>query len=147
MSQKRPHEMIQLLSSIDPDNQSAGTVTGDYVKADDFLQYMAVFNAGVLTSNNTTDFSVVQATDGSGTGAKELKAATQLTQAGTDSDKQVIISFDASDMDTVNGFLWFAPRVVTATAAGYVCANVFGINPIYGYNTDTDLSSVDEIVD
>lgn len=147
MPQSRPHERILLLSSIDPDNQSAGTVTGDYVKADDFLQYLAVFNAGVLTTNNTTDFSVVQAQDGSGTNAKALKAATQLTQAGTDSDKQVVISFDATELDLANGFYWVAVRAVTATAAGYVCANLFGIDPIYGYDAALDLASVDEIVD
>lgn len=142
----KAYEEIQILSTIDPDNQSAGTVTGDWIKCDKHSKYLCVFLAGVLTTNNTTDFTIQQATDNSGTGAKALKTATQLTEAGTDSDKQVILSFEPSELDVDNGFYWVAPRAVTATAAGYVSAALLGICPIYGYNTSNDLSSVDEIV-
>ena len=146
MSMKKPYEFAQVLSTIDPDNQSASTVTGDWIKADKFEGYLALFNIGVMASTGTCIFSVQQATDASGTGAKEVKTATTLTQADTDSDKQVVISFDSSDMDTTGGFLWFAPRALTATAASYVSAVIVGINPVYGYDTGNDLSSVDEIV-
>ena len=146
MSMKKPYEFAQVLSVIDPDNQSASTVTGDWVKADKFQSYLALFNIGIMASTGTCVFSVQQATDASGTGAKAIKTATTLTEAGTDSDKQVVISFDSSDMDTAGGFLWFAPRCLTATAASYVSAVIVGINPIYGYDMANDLSSVDEIV-
>lgn len=139
-------EYISLLSSIDPDNQSAGTVDGDYVKADEFDQYLAVFNVGVMTSSGTCVFSVTQSTDASGTGVKAVKTATTLTQAGADSDKQVLISVKDSDMDIAGGFLWLNIRAVTATAASYVCGNLFGVNPKYGFNAGDDLSTVDEIL-
>lgn len=139
-------EEILLLSAIDPDNQSAGTVTGDWVKCDEYDQYLAVFNVGVMTSTGTCIFSVQQATDGSGTGAKAVKTATTLTEADTDSDKQVLMSIKDSDLDLAGGFLWIAPRAVTATAASYVCANIFGVTPKFGFNTSDDLSTVDEIL-
>lgn len=142
----KPTEEILLLSSIDPDNQSAGTVTGDWVKCDKFDQYLAVFNIGVMTSTGTCIFSVQQATDNSGTSAKAVKTATTLTEAGTDSDKQVLMSIKDSDLDIAGGFLWIAPRAVTATAASYVCANIFGVSPKFGVDTTIDLSSVDEIL-
>jgi len=143
---RKPTENILLLSSIDPDNQSAGTVNGDYVKADKFDQYLAVFNVGVMTSTGTCIFSVTQSTDASGTGAKAVKTATTLTEAGTDSDKQVMISIKDSDMDIAGGFLWLNIRAVTAVAASYVCGNLFGINPKFGADTTIDLSTVDEIL-
>lgn len=143
---RKAYEYGQIISAIDPDNQSAGTVTGDWVKADKFSRYFAVFQCGALTTNNTTDFTIQQATDGSGTSAKALKSATQLTEAGTDSDKQVILSFEPSELDLAGGFFWVAIRAVTATAAGYVSAVLLGLDPIYGYNTANDLASVDEIV-
>lgn len=142
----RTTEEILLVSAIDPDNQSANTVTGDWVKADEYDQYLAVFNVGVMTSTGTCIFSVQQATDGSGSGAKAVKTATTLTEAGTDSDKQVLMSIKDSDLDLAGGFLWIAPRAVTAVAASYVCANLFGVTPKYGFNVSDDLSSVDEIL-
>lgn len=141
----RAHEQIQVVSVIDPDNQSAGTVTGDWAAAKDYVRFLAVFLAGVLASNNTTDFSVVQAQDGSGTNAKALKAATQLTQAGTDSDKQVVISFRPEDLDLANGYTHVAVRATTATAAAYVSCVLLGVDPVYGYNAANDLASVDEV--
>lgn len=143
---QKPTEDIMLLSAIDPDNQSASTATGDWVKADKFDQYLAVFNIGVMTSTGTCIFSVQQATDASGTSAKAVKTATTLTEAGTDSDKQVLMSIKDSDLDVAGGFLWIAPRVVTAVAASYVCANILGVNPKFGVDTTIDLSSVDEIL-
>lgn len=141
--QNKVTESVQLLSTIDPDNQSAGTVTGDWVKANDFLQYLGVFLIGVMTSNGTCIFSIQQATASDGTGAKAVKTATTLTEAGTDSDKQVMIGCTVDDLDLAGGFLWIAPRVVTATAASYVSAALLGVNPVYGKNSD--LASVDEI--
>ena len=143
---RKPTENILLLSSIDPDNQSAGTVNGDYVKADKFDQYLAVFNIGVMTSTGTCIFSVTQSTDASGTGAKAVKTATTLTEAGTDSDKQVLIGVDVSDLDLAGGFFWIAPRAITAVAASYVSGALIGINPKYGVDTTGDLSTVDEIL-
>lgn len=139
-------EKAALLSTIDPDNQSAGTVTGDWVKCDNFDQFLAIFLIGVMTSTGTCIFSVQQATDASGTGAKAVKTATTLTEAGTDSDKQVLIGVDASDLDLAGGFFWIAPRAITAVAASYVSGALIGINPTYGVNTSGDLSTVDEIL-
>lgn len=141
-------ELISVCTAIDPDNQSAGTVTSTYVKLDKFVNYLAVFQAGVLASTNTTVFSIVQATDGSGTGVKAItgKTATTLTEAGTDSDKQVIIALNPHELDLAGGFYWVALRSVTATAAGYVSGVLLGINPNYTPASAYDATTVDEVL-
>jgi hypothetical protein len=146
MAQTLGSERISIVSVIDPDDQAAGTVTGDWVKADDFLQYMALLNVGVMTTSGTLVFSVQQATDGTGTAAKAVKTATTLTEAGSDDDKQVIINIDPDELDLAGGFLWIAPRIVTAVDASLCSATLLGLDPVFGYDAAKDLASVDEIV-
>lgn len=140
-------EKLAVLSTIDPDNQAAAaTVTGDWVKATGFDQFLAVFSAGVMATSATCIFSVQQATASDGTGAKAVKTATTLTQAGTDADKQVLIGIDVSELDLAGGFFWIAPRAVVAVDTVYVSAVLLGIAPTYGVALTGDLSTVDEIL-
>ncbi len=141
------HEQDMLFAVIEPRTQSAGnTVTSSWAKVNTAQKYLALFMSGTLATNSTLDFSVRQATDSSGTGAKVLKAATQLTQAGSDGNKQVIISINADDLDTDNGFYYVALQSVVATADAGVAAILLGQDPIYGFDPDKDLSSVVEIM-
>jgi hypothetical protein len=109
---------------------------------------MAIVQAGTLGSSATLDAKIEQATDGSGTGAKDLAGAaiTQLTQAGTDSDKQAVIAFSTEDLDIANGFGHFRLSVTVATATSDAGGIVIGSGCRYGPAGKYDATSVDEIV-
>lgn len=144
-----PSEVAAVLGTIDPDAYAASTIVSDYVSAADFERIMVVLMAGDIVSTGTIDAVIKQATDSSGTGAKNLtssKAITQLTQAGTDSNKQVIINVLAEDLDLANDFTHVAVSVTLGTAGADFGALLLGFNPRYAPASDNDLSSVDEIV-
>jgi hypothetical protein len=144
----KPSEKVAVLGVIDPDANGAGALTSDYGDAAKFEQLMAVIMAGTLGTNATIDAKLVQATDASGTGVKDItgKAITQLTEAGTDSDKQAIIQVRADELDVAGGFRYVAIVMTTAVATSDSGAILLGLNPAYGPANSNDLASVDEIV-
>lgn len=144
----KPSEMAALLGTLDPVSQSAATVVSDWVDAGKFQKIMAILAVGAMGASGTIDAKLRQATDSSGTGAKDISntTITQLTKAGSDDNKQVIINVDASELDVANGFNYVALSVTVATAASLLAAILLGFNPRYLPASDNDLASVDEIV-
>ena len=143
-----PSEKVAIGATIDPDATVASTVVSDYMSMADFESAMAIIMAGTLGSSATLDAKLVQATDSSGTGVKDItgKAITQLTQAGTDSDKQAIINCRAEELDIANDFNHIAISLTVATATSDVSAILLGLNARVNPASDNDLASVDEIV-
>ncbi len=133
---------------IDPDANGAGALTSDYMDAGKFQSLMAIIMMGTMATNSVVDAKLVQATDSSGTGVKDItgKAITQFTAAGTDSDKQAIINVLAEELDVAGGFSFVAIIMTVATAASDSAAVLLGMNPRHGPASDFDLASVDEIV-
>lgn len=144
-----PSGAVAVLGTVDPDALTAAAHTSDYVDAGKFESLMAVVMAGTLGSSATFDAKLVQATDSSGTGSKDItgKSITQLTQAGSDSDKQAIINCRAEELDLDNDFRYVAVTVTVATATSDGAAVLLGLNPRYLPASDNDLSTVDEIVE
>lgn len=144
----KPAEKAAIAATIDPASLTANTYVSDWVDMADFEQVMAILLLGAITTNGTVDAKLVQATDASGTGAKDIAghAATQLTAAGTDSNKQVILQTRQDLLDVDGGFRYVALSVTTATAASLGAAVLLGFNPTYGPAYANDLASVDEIV-
>lgn len=142
-----PTEECAIVSTIDPDAYTASTYTGDWVKADDFDQFLGVFLIGTMAGSSTCICSLQQGNTSGGGGAKVItnKTATTLTQAGSDSDKQVLINARVEEMDQANTFLWLAPRMVIGAAASDAAALLLGFGPRY-LPADTDLATVDELV-
>lgn len=144
-----PSEACAVLGGIDPDAYTAATTVTDYADMGAFESVMFVLQVGTMATNATLDAVVQQATDSSGTGAKNLatsKAITQLTQAGSDSDKQVIINVRAEELDLANDFNHVALSVTGATAASDYGVLILGFNPRIMPASDNDIASVDEIV-
>lgn len=141
-------ELAAIGGVIDPDAQGAGASTSNYVDAGGFEALMAIIFAGTLGTSATLDAKLVQATDSSGTGSKDISGAaiTQLTQAGSDSDKQAIINVRPEDLDLDGGFTHVAIVMTVATATSDTGAVLLGIHPRYAPASDSDLGSVDEIV-
>jgi len=120
-------EGTALAASIDPASQAAGTVLTSWVSTAEFHQFGALISTGVLGTSATVDAKIRQATDSSGTGAKDVtgKAITQIVKASGD-NKQAIINFDTDDLDTNGGFNYVAVSVTVGTAASIVAAYLFG---------------------
>lgn len=148
MKQLLPSERVAVVGMIDPDVNAAGTLETGWINMSDFQSIMAVIMAGTLGSSATLDAKLEQATNSSGSGAKDIDGAaiSQLTQAGTDSDKQAVIQCNAEDLDLVNGFTHVRLSMTTATASSDSAAIVLGLDPRYAPASAHDLASVDEIV-
>lgn len=141
-------DAVALLGAIDADAYAAGTITTGWVQVDDFAAYAALIAPGDLGASATVDAKLEQASDGSGTGAKDVtgKAITQLTKAGTDDNKQAWINFRASDLDLAGGFTYVRLSMTIGTAACDAAGYLFGygakVSPASAYNA----AAVDEIV-
>lgn len=141
----KPSDRAVLLSVIDP--QSATTVksTG-WINLGLFDSALAVIAVGVLGSSTTVDAKLEQATTAAGAGVKDItgKGITQLTQAGTDDNKQVLINVRAADLDIPNSFAFVRLTVTPATSTALLFGALFGMDPKYG--PATDATTVDQIV-
>lgn len=144
----RPSDALAIVGNIDPDAYAASTVTSGWIDASKFDAFQAIVQAGDLGSSATLDAKLQQASDSGGTGAKDIsnKAITQLTQAGSDSNKQVAINLRSDELDVANGFTHFRLSMTVATATSDCGGIVLGLVPRYGPASDNDAATVDEIV-
>ncbi|HMW65220.1 MAG TPA: hypothetical protein PKE11_15385, partial [Accumulibacter sp.] len=79
----------------------------------------------------TVDAKIQQATDVSGTGAKDLspgKSITQIVKA-TGDNKQALLDFRAQDLDAANGFNYVRVSLTVGAAASIVGALLYGGSP------------------
>ncbi|MEL6318711.1 MAG: hypothetical protein AAFR16_13855, partial [Pseudomonadota bacterium] len=128
---------------------TAGSVVTPYVKADGFMNYLAIVQAGALGTGGSVAAKLVQATDDAGAGAKDVegKAITTLTESGTDdSDQQAMINLNAEELDVDGGFTHFALSITVAGATSDVGGLVLGVDPRRGAPREAGAASVAEIV-
>jgi len=141
-----PSNAAPIAGVIDPDAYTAAAYSTAWISMRDFGSILATVMAGTLGASATLDAKLEQATDSSGTGVKDItgKAITQLTQAGTDSDKQAQINCRADELDVDNSFDYARLTVTVAVATSDIGAIVQGFDA--RYQPAADLASVDEIV-
>jgi len=142
----KPSDQFPLLATIAPVSQAAGTVTTGWISAADYVAYYIKVGVGVLGASATVDVKVQQATDSSGTGVKDVSGSsiTQLTKAGTDDGKVVVINLRADRLDINNSFKYFRVSLTDATAASLITVDVYGVG---AYNAPgTPATIVDEVV-
>jgi hypothetical protein len=141
-------QQLAVVSCIDPDAYGAGAVNGDAVDLSKFNRVLFVVMVGDLGTNATVDYKLQGSPDGS-TGWTDLagKAITQLTQAGTDSDKQALVEITAEELHGYSGTYRYVRDVLTVGTAASDCGAVAlaGV-PRFHPASDDDLASVDEIV-
>lgn len=141
----KPSDRVTLLGVIDP--QSATTVQGTgWIDMSLYDGLLATLLVGALGSSATLDAKFQQATTSGGAGAKDIatRAATQLTKAGTDDNKQVLINLQAANLDVANGFRFAKVTMTPATSTALICGIVQGFNA--RYQPGTHLTTVDEVV-
>lgn len=141
----KPSDRATLLAVINPQSATTAKSSG-WVAAKTCLSFLATVLVGAITSTGTVDAKLEQAKDSGGTDAKDVtgKAITQLTEAGTDSNKQVEINLQQADLDINNGFTHFRLTITPATAAALIAGTVRGIDA--AYQPATDATTVDEVV-
>lgn len=138
-------ERLAIVATIDPQSASAGNYDSDAVDVSKFERVMFVLLAGALGSSGTVDFKLRESDASGGTyGDISGKAATQLTQAGTDDNKQVVIEIKADEL--TDGKRFVKARVTTATAASLVALVALAGEARDRPISADDLASVDEIV-
>jgi len=139
-------EKIAVLGAIDPDAYGTGTQGSGWVDMKQFDQLGFVLMVGDFEASATVDFKLQQAKNSSGSGAKDItgKAITQLTDAGTDDNKQAVVVVKAAELDDgyrfVRGYMTVG---VDAVDAGVL---VLGADPRYMPASNFDVATVDEIV-
>jgi hypothetical protein len=123
-------EKLAVLATLDPASVAAGTVVSGWVKAADFHNIMALIQTGTLGASATVDAKLRQATDSSGTSAKDVAnaAITQIVKASGD-NKQAMIEIRTDELDSANGFGYVALSLTVGTASSVVGAAVIGGNP------------------
>lgn len=124
----KPTDFEALLTSVDPANQAAGTVTSAWVPVQNFHTFLALIGTGAMGANGTLDAKIRQAQDASGTGAKDLSGKGITTiQAASGANVQALINFRNGDLDTNNGYAFVQVSLAIGTAASYVAAYLFGV--------------------
>lgn len=148
MSVAHASEQVAVVDVIDPDNYGTGNQTGSWVSAKDFHKYLAVVYAGDLGTSATIDAKIQQATDSSGTSAKDVSnsSITQLTDGDSDSNQQALIELRPEDLDVAGGFDHIRIEFTVGTASSDAAMSLYGIDPRHGPASDQDATSVDEIV-
>ena len=142
-----PSSRVALVGVINPDANAAATLTTAWVAMKDFESMLALISAGTLGAAATLDAKLEQATDGSGTGVKDItgKAITQMVKA-TDDDKETFINLRADELDADGGFDFVRLSITVAVAASDAAAYLFGLDPHYAPASDNDAASVIEII-
>ena len=148
----RATDRAAVVGIIDPDAYTAAAYSTTWVDVSKYKSLMYIAIAGDIVSTGTIDAALYAADDASGTNPVAItgKAITQLTQAGTDSNKQAVINVREDEVRaqaTLAGKKFVAMTCTLGTAGADFAAIVIGLDPAYGVASDNDLAAVDEIVD
>jgi len=138
-------EQLAVCATIDPEAQTASAVNTDVIDMQKFDRVLFIVSVGEMTTNGTVDFAVKSDSASGGSYATAEASITQLTEAGGDSDKQVLVEVRAIDV-AANGNRYIRGTLTTATAASDVSVVAIGTPRFGSPVTSIDLASVDEIV-
>jgi hypothetical protein len=140
-------ELFSVLATIDPASQAVGTVTTGWISAGNHHTLLALVQSGVLGTGATLDAKLQQATDASGTGAKDApgKALNQIVKA-TGDNKQALINLRPDDLDVTNGYAYVRLSMTVAVAASLTAAQLLGFNPRFAPGDASNQAAVAQVV-
>jgi len=150
MAERLLSEFVSVIGAIDPSN-SATSQGSDVWDMENFEKVMAIVQAGAFGTAGTIDAKFVQSATSNGTYTTHVasKSITQLTEAGSDDNKQAIINLNAAEVAAVT-MRWAKLKVTCGGTTNYVNAVVLGAprrTLAFTSIAAKDLSSVDEIVE
>lgn len=143
----RLSEELAIVATIDPASISASTVNTDSIDMKNFRRVMFIVAVGTMGASGTADFAVYgdTASGGSYSTAITGKSIAQLTKAGTDDLKQVVVEVTAEEV-AAQGLRYIRGALVIGTAASPAAVIALGSLMRYSPASEFDLASVDEIV-
>lgn len=144
-----PSEQAAILGVIDPDAYAAGTYVTGWIDMSLWDRIQAIVMAGDLGASATLDAKVTVGTTSTGGTTADVTggAITQLTQAGSDSNKQAIINLDVNQLAATHvAYQYMRLSMTVGTATSDAGGLVLGFGPKYAPADDNDASTVDEIV-
>lgn len=151
MTEHLMSERLAVVATIDPDAYASGTQLSDAIDMAYHREVMFIIQAGVIPSSGTYNFVVTESATSGGTYTQITgKSITALTNAGTDSDKQVIVNVKASEMGTgmryLKGSLRMTGNAAANDAAVLALAGKSRFSDAVTSTVYGDLASVDEVV-
>jgi hypothetical protein len=140
-------ERIAILATLDPAAVAAGTVVTNWVPLSNVAQISALLQTGTLGASATVDAKLRQATDSSGTGAKDItgKSIAQIVKASGD-NVQALIEARAEDLDMNNGYTYVALSVTVGTATSQLSAALIGSGARFAPASVFNQAAVKQIV-
>lgn len=144
---ERLTDTLAVVSKLDPVSQGAGTVTSTSIDMAQYRRVMFILSVGAMTASSTVDMTIRGDTASGGTYTTAItgKTITQLTQAGSDSNKVVIVEVGADEV-AAQGLRYIRASVVVGAAASLVSLVALAGDIRYTPASDFDLAAVDEIV-
>lgn len=145
---QKSYDNIAVLGTIDPVSQGAGATSTDVVDMQLFEKVLFVLIVGALGASATVDFDIKADSTSGGSFSTSVtgKAITQLTKAGTDDNKQVLVEVDANALRAQDsGFRYIKGTATVGTAASLIACTVLGFGCSYPPASQYNLASVDEI--
>jgi len=141
-------EQLAILTTLDPSNQAVGVSNSGWISLSGYHSLLAVIETGALATGGTVDAKLQQATDGNGTGAKDIagKAITQLSQGANGASRQALINLRPEELDVNAGFAYVRLVVTVGTAAAFTAAQLLGMNPRYEPADGANQSAVAQVV-
>ena len=141
-------ERLAVLASIDPSNQAAGVATSAWVALSAHHTLLAMIETGTMANGSTVDAKLQQATDATGTGAKDIagKAIAQLAQASNGANRQAMINLRSEELDVNGGFAYVRVAVTVASAAAQTAAQLLGIDPRFAPAEGANQAAVAQVV-
>jgi len=118
------HENVLVTLGQVPAAITTATVPATYIDMSDYARIVFIIHVGDMPATSTLDAQVVQATDSSGTGSKNITGAAITQLVATDDDKMVSIEVRDTALDVANGFRYVA---ITLTAANSPVGTCFAL--------------------
>lgn len=140
-------EQLAVVATIDPDAYTTGAQNSDIIDMQMHRRVAFIVMAGALGTNATLDFKVQAGAASNLSDAADMagKAITQLTEAGTDSDKQAIVEVTAEEVAALGARYIRGVATLGAATSDYGAIALAGFSR-YSTADEHDLASVDEII-
>lgn len=140
-------EDVAVLACIDPDAYATGDSTTDIIDMRYWSEVLFIVQVGTLGSSATADFVVAgsAASNMASSATVTGKSITQLTEAGTDSDKQSLVRVTAEEV-MAQGYRYIQGTLTIGAATSDAGVIAIGAHARYNPATQFDLASVSEIV-
>lgn len=141
------NEKIAVLATLDPASVAPSTVVTAWVPMANFQSISAQIQTGVMGASATIDAKLRQATDITGTGAKDItgKALVQILKAAGD-NKQASIEARGEDLDVNGGFAFVALSLTVGIAASIVGAQLLGVSARFAPASAFNQAAVVQVV-